>query len=334
MFVYCILPEGNLKCNFIKIGYCVNYENLKKRYSTYYGSDLKFHYVKVNNKNTEKHIHEELKKRGLHLKNELFIYNDKFDFDFYIKVLDEFDCDYDLQKSKKDHFFTFFIYISIKNINKKVYNIKKEYNEYKYLEEIESTIDNYNNEMIWSYYLLFCKTQFKQYYKNEEQIKDYINLLLLNKKSIKYKNFTLEIKDNIIKNTITNEIEFKEFIFNKYNLIVNTNKKIYFEKYLDVNTYIQKDELLRLINNNRYYYTYINIYKIIINDNGNKKLNIVKYFDFSIYIKEYIKNKKIINFLSEESKYKKDIPQPIFVKEIKWRNPKWKTIDILWNSGF
>ncbi len=62
MFVYCILPDEILKCNFVKVGYCTNYKNLKKRYITYYGSDLKIYYVKVKAKSIEKDVHKELKK--------------------------------------------------------------------------------------------------------------------------------------------------------------------------------------------------------------------------------------------------------------------------------
>lgn len=332
MFVYCILPDGNLKCNFIKIGYCINYKNLKKRYSTYYGSDLKIYYVEVKTKNTEKYIHEKLKNKGLHLKNELFIYNDIFDFDFYSQVLNEFDCNYDIYKCKQEHIFKFYQYINIRNIDKKVYKMKKEDKEWKYFEEIKSIIylNNSNIEIIWSYYLSFCRSQFKQYYENKEQLKDYIKRLFLNKESIRYKNCVLENKKNKIINIIINEIEFKEFIFNKYNIIVDANKKYSFEKYFNTTIYISRDEVLRLINNNKYYYPCINIYKIIIKDYDNYNLNIIKYFDFNIYIKEYIKNIKIVGHLFLKNNKKKKIN--ILPKYKKKNN--WKKLDILSDSGF
>lgn len=62
MFVYCILPDKILKSNFVKIGYCTDYKNLKKRYITYYGTDIRIFYVKVKEKSVEKNIHKELKK--------------------------------------------------------------------------------------------------------------------------------------------------------------------------------------------------------------------------------------------------------------------------------
>lgn len=99
----------------------------------------------------------------------------------------------------------------------------------------------------------------------------------------------MEVRENEIINTIINNINFNDFILNKYNIIVNTDKKHHFEKLLDTTIYISKFKILRLINDNKYYYPYINIYKIIIKDYGNNKVNIIKYFDFSKYMKEYIK---------------------------------------------
>lgn len=333
MFVYCILPDEILKCNFIKIGYCINSETLKKRYSTYYGSELKIYYVKVKSKNIEKYIHEELKKKGLHLRNELFIYNDRFNFEFYSGVLDEFDCNYNFYKCKQEHIFKFYIYISTININKKTYNIKKEDNEWKYYEKIESIIyvNNSDIEMIWSYYLLFCRYQFRQYYKNKEQFKYYIKSIFLNKENIEYKNCILEVKENEIKNTIINNIDFKDFILNKYNIIVIIDKKHIFEKLLDTTIYISRIEFLSLINNNNYYFPYINIYKIIIKDYGNNEINIIKYFDFNKYIKEYIQNKKRkdLNYLIEKKIIKKIFP---LLKYKKDRN--WMKLDILKDTGF
>lgn len=89
MFIYCICPFGKLKSNFIKVGLCTNPESLKKRYSTYYGASYKCYYIKINDSSFEKKIHKRLKKQGLHIENELFVYNEKYDFSFYIQQLNE-----------------------------------------------------------------------------------------------------------------------------------------------------------------------------------------------------------------------------------------------------
>lgn len=89
MYLYCICPYGNLKSNFIKIGICTKPDSLKKRYTTYYGSSYKNYYIKVENSNFENIIHRKLKNKGLHIENELFIYNEKYNFTFYIQQLNE-----------------------------------------------------------------------------------------------------------------------------------------------------------------------------------------------------------------------------------------------------
>lgn len=90
MFVYCICPDGKLKSNFIKIGSCTKIESLKKRYGTYYGSSNKSYYIKINNKiSLENIVHKKLKDLNLHIENELFIYNEIYDFDFYIKQINK-----------------------------------------------------------------------------------------------------------------------------------------------------------------------------------------------------------------------------------------------------
>lgn len=89
MYVYCIAPSGKLKSNFIKIGFCNDFNSLKKRYSTYYGLIISYH-VKVDLKKREFEIHEELKNMRLHIIKELFIYDDdNYNYDFYKKKLDE-----------------------------------------------------------------------------------------------------------------------------------------------------------------------------------------------------------------------------------------------------
>lgn len=89
MFIYCICPFGKLKSNFIKIGLCTNPDSLKKRYSTYYGASYKCYYIKANESSFEKKIHKKLKKQGLHIENELFVYNENYNFNFYIQQLNE-----------------------------------------------------------------------------------------------------------------------------------------------------------------------------------------------------------------------------------------------------
>jgi hypothetical protein len=51
-------------------------ENLNKRYGTYYGSSFRYYYVELSDKISENNIHENLRNLGLHIENELFIYND------------------------------------------------------------------------------------------------------------------------------------------------------------------------------------------------------------------------------------------------------------------
>lgn len=68
---------------------CKKPESLKKRYSTYYGSSYKCYYIEIDNSSFEKKIHKILKKQGLHIENELFVYNEKYDFNFYIQELNK-----------------------------------------------------------------------------------------------------------------------------------------------------------------------------------------------------------------------------------------------------
>lgn len=264
---------------------------------------------------------------GLHLKNELFICNDKFDFNFYSEVLNEFNHNYDFIKYKKEHFFKFIIYTSIKNINTKNYNVKKKNNEWLYFEKSEFIfyINNENIEFLWSYYILFCNVQFKKYFENKYQLEFYIKSLFLNEKIINYKDCILENQENEIKSTILKRIEFKDFIFNKYNFIVNEDKKDTFEKRIDKIIYISKDEILRLINNNNYYYPRKNIYKIIIKDYGNKKVNIIKYFDLVGYIKRKynINNNKLETYIN--FKNNNEIPEYLLNIYNDFRVDKYKS---------
>lgn len=89
MYIYCICPYQKIKPNFIKIGSCTNINSLKKRYSTYYGFSHRSYHVKVDNNSFETIIHKKLKDMDLHIENELFIYNEIYDFYFYVQQLNE-----------------------------------------------------------------------------------------------------------------------------------------------------------------------------------------------------------------------------------------------------
>lgn len=89
MYIYCIAPYGKLESNFIKIGFCTKIETLKKRYTTYYGSSHRSYYIKVKHSTYEDIIHKRLKALGLHIENELFVYNKVNDFYFYVQQLNE-----------------------------------------------------------------------------------------------------------------------------------------------------------------------------------------------------------------------------------------------------
>lgn len=99
MYVYCICPNGKLKSNFIKIGLCKEFGSLKKR---------------------QKIIHKNFKNMNLHIENELFIYNEKYDFNFYVQQINELI----LNNSKKENKISiiFFTYIK-QRIKRKIINI-------------------------------------------------------------------------------------------------------------------------------------------------------------------------------------------------------------------
>jgi hypothetical protein len=111
MYIYFICPSGKLESNFIKIGICENPESLKKRYSTYYGTNYKSYYLKISNMYFEKNIQENLKKQGLHIENELFIYNKKYDINFYIQQINKF------HDEEMENIIKKLNILSIKNIN-------------------------------------------------------------------------------------------------------------------------------------------------------------------------------------------------------------------------
>lgn len=101
MYVYCIYPSGKLKSNFIKIGFCTDFNSLKNRYSTYYGSNHIYYYVKAESKLQEIFIHNKFKELKLHIEKELFIYNDedeKCNYNFYKQKMIEFSEEYEKEK--------------------------------------------------------------------------------------------------------------------------------------------------------------------------------------------------------------------------------------------
>lgn len=246
MFIYCIVPGGDLKCNFIKIGTCIDSNSLYKRYNTYYGSDLNIHYVSVKNKNVEKCIHNKLKTLGLHLKNELFIYNEIYNFDYYVNILDEYKNDH------LDHIFEFFAYICNKKMNNITYIMEKYKEKWKYFEKIESFIyyNKHEFKKIWMHYLMFCDTQLIQVFNRKNELKHYI--INMNKTIFINKPYIFEITENFIKIVLKNKINFKEYISKKYNVIINIRKKSTFEKILD-NSNMSNEEIIKFIsscNNN------------------------------------------------------------------------------------
>lgn len=178
MFVYCICPEGKLKSNFIKIGSCRKIESLKKRYGTYYGLSNKSYYIKVNSKiSLENIVHKKLKDINLHIENELFIYNEIYDFDFYIKqinkiyfetIIESNYCIHKYTRGKKEGSYCAKeignnnnkIYLCFHHDKNKNYKCKKEIikkieekennDKSKYLSDINKNVDNENivNEIL------------------------------------------------------------------------------------------------------------------------------------------------------------------------------------------
>jgi hypothetical protein len=314
MYIYCATPYGKLKSNFIKIGFCTDWISLNKRYGTYYGTSFRSHYVKVEDKSSENIVHEKLKVLGLHLENELFIYDDIHDFYFYVQVLNNFKNDdykdiinYDniylgLDQNNEDnliynykhyHIFEFFIYISNKNINKKIFTKEKINKNWKYHELTESNIyydGSFDN--IWKNYLLYCNTQLEQHYKIKSKLKEFIQSIF--NKKIMYENYLFEIKEKYVKIVLKCEIEFKKYIFGKYDIIMDSMQNEKFEMYLDKNINMSEKELINMLNNISYYFPYIDIYKIKIKDLNINDINkqLIKYINLFDQVKKWNKIQK------------------------------------------
>lgn len=244
MYLYCASPYGKLKSNFIKVGICSNIESLKCRYSTYYGSSFRYYYIVVDDKKAENNIHKELKDLGLHIENELFIYNDVYDFYYYTKILNKFNVNenlkslnnnQDLFNIQKYHILDFIIYIFKNTIKKYIFYFKKDENKYwKYYEKTECIIFNNETEFekIWTYYRYFCD-EGNKYYKSRNRLKDIIRSIIPINGTITYKGYVFENKGKQIRNISVKEISFETYILKKYDLIVEYTKKYVFEKYLD-----------------------------------------------------------------------------------------------------
>lgn len=174
MFLYCITPYKNLKCNFIKVGICDDIVLLKNRYKTYYGDNCRYYYVKIKDKNDENNIHIKLKILGLHIENELFLLNNEYDFYFYVQTLKEFeiynfkednlirtDENNDIYVLKRNNMLTFVIEmfgnVMIKN-NETINNLSIYYDK------------KHEMERLWKCYLNFCIKN-KKYYNTKSVLK-------------------------------------------------------------------------------------------------------------------------------------------------------------------
>lgn len=198
MYVYCICPHGNLKTNFIKIGICTKPESLKKRYTTYYGYSYKYYCVKVENTESEYIIHRKLKEQRLHIENELFVYNEKYDFSFYVQQLNEI--------HKEDE------YSEIEDVVRKVkiLNIKKD--------SINRIVENEDTEAYEDD--IKIKNKFMNNY--EKFIKENIKIPKVIKK---IENIILELKE------VKDENDYHQYI-NIPGLYEIVNKLIYFNNIL------------------------------------------------------------------------------------------------------
>lgn len=200
MYIYCIKPDGLLKCNFIKIGFSEYIESLNKRYSTYYGCGCKYYYVEIFDKKCEHYLHVYLKELGLHLKNELYICNKTYNFYYYITILEKININFGkkidkrLNKNnynnnikkynyKSRHFFDFLIHY----FNKKSKDVK-----YKVI------LKNINKfDVFWNEYILFCNIISNKIFKNKDKFNEFIQIMKLDN-IIKYKNFLILIENDKI----------------------------------------------------------------------------------------------------------------------------------------
>lgn len=287
MFLYCITPNNNVMCNFIKIGICKDIITLKSRYITYYGDSCIYYYIKVINKSDENNVHEKLKKLGLHLENELFILNKEYNYDFYKKILKEFeksDSNSDIYTLKRNFVLDFIIYIYKKKLkfeNEYIINYKK---------------DRY--EEIWKTYLIFSINTNK-YITDKRILKKYIQSMIYCDNPIIYKNYNIDFNSNEI---IIKRLNFNK---NKYKRCKNKMKILLLYQYVKI-----KKEI---IENNRYNMEYGILCNVIKKEIINKKLKNIRFSilkDDINYINKYISfnenkiynKKELINIITRIKK--------------------------------
>lgn len=310
MFLYCISPHEKIEGNFIKIGICENISLLKDRYKTYYGDSCRYHYVNVESKKCENKLHNELKKLGLHLENELFSYNKIYDFYFYVQMLKKFenvnnDNDYlntslinnnKLEESKVDlytyeekHMFDFIINMFEKLQSKKKFDIEWNYDIYKYYEKNEVIIPYYKKseiETTWLYYLSFSiKT--KQYYKTKNILKKNIQSMIYGNNPVIYKEYKIYFESNNIIIFIIDEINLEKFVLGECNIVINNKYIKNIENYVNKNINKTKEEIIKYIiyyNTSSYEFTKNIMKNILISDNNFKNRKKIKALYSVIYL--------------------------------------------------
>lgn len=171
MFIYCIKPDGRLRCNFIKIGFSDDVCGLSKRYSTYYGLGCKYYYVEVCNKKCEYILHGYLKELGLHLENELYIHNEEYNFYYYITILEKMNISFG-KESKNKIDITKYNYKSQHFIDFLIYCFNKKHVNYKII------FKNINKDnILWDEYILFCSTVSNKMFKNKIKFEEFTQIM-------------------------------------------------------------------------------------------------------------------------------------------------------------
>lgn len=245
MFVYCIKPGGDTNCNFVKIGYCSNIESIKKRYTTPYGSNFIYHFINIDTIKGEKIIHNRLKYLKLHLENELFLFNEKYNFLFYVKELKKLELDFkekledyiltnklNTELDKKIHVFDFLgFFLNKFIINSKIEYYKNSSNYYKKYHKIFKYNNEFNFNFLYSEYLLFCYKISQQVCKNKDKLKENI-ILIKSDNYIHYKGNYFMINLDIIKIETRVKISSKEYIKKIYNIEIEEKDQLIFEKYM------------------------------------------------------------------------------------------------------
>lgn len=309
MFLYCISPHEKIEGNFIKIGICENISLLKDRYKTYYGESCRYHYVNVESKKCENKLHNELKKLGLHLENELFSYNKIYDFYFYVQMLKKFEnvnndnylntslinnkkldeSKVDLYTYEEKHMFDFIINMFEKLQSKKRFDIEWNYDIYKYYEKNEVIIPYYKKseiETTWLYYLSFSiKT--KQYYKTKNILKKNIQSMIYGNNPVIYKEYNIYFEYNNINIFIIDEINLEKFALGECNIVINNKYIKNIENYVNKNINKTKEEVIKYIiyyNTSSYEFTKNIMKNILISDNNFENRKKIKALYSVIYL--------------------------------------------------